>query len=156
MSLITVPKKVYMDAVAAEGETELNAFDNCLIKAKLPHVSLIKVTSILPPNIELVNEIPKIPIGANVPSIYIYVHSSTPGETIAVAIALGWTNGGPALVAEFGAQGISKEEAEQEALKRLEGMAEARNLKIVRKHVVSVDHTVEKCGCVLGIVAEVA
>ena len=155
MSLITVPKKIYVTAIASEGITDLNAFDNCLIKIGLPQVSIIKLTSLLPKDIEVVNEPPNLPLGANVPAIYISVTSCTPGEKIAAALAVGWTDAGPTLVAEFGARGIDKKQAEKEALLRLEGMAQARNLRIIRQLIVSAEHVVEKCGCVLAIVAEV-
>jgi len=155
LSLITVPKKIYVKSVASEGETELNAFDNCLIKAGLPQVSLIKVTSILPADIELVNEPPSLPIGCNVPAIYAYIVSCNRNEKIAGAMALGWTDVGPTLVAEYAERNIDKREAEKRALIRLEGMAKARGLKITKKIVVSEEHVVEKCGCVLVIAVEV-
>jgi len=156
MSLITVPRKVYVAAVAAEGETELNAFDNCLVKAGLPQVSLIKLTSILPRDIEITEEPPRdLPLGANLPAIYDYVVSSTKGETIAAAIAIGWTNKGPTLVAEYSARNISKSEAEERALLRLKEMAKARKITIMEYKVYSAEHRVEKCGCALVIVAEI-
>ncbi|MHA1615908.1 MAG: pyruvoyl-dependent arginine decarboxylase [Candidatus Njordarchaeales archaeon] len=153
--LITVPRKVYITAVSAEGETELNAFDACLVKAGLPQVSLIKVTSILPPNIQLVRNPPLLPLGCNVPSIYAYVASDKPGEKIAGAIAIGWTGNGPTLVAEFVAKNMTREEAEKEAYIRLKGMAEVRGLELLRYKIFSVEHEVKKCGCVLVIAAEV-
>lgn len=59
MCLITIPKKIYVAAVASEGSTPLNAFDACLVKIGLPQISLIKVTSVLPPNIEVIEEPPR-------------------------------------------------------------------------------------------------
>lgn len=155
MSLISVPKKIYVKAIASEGETELNAFDNCLIKSGLPHISLIKVTSILPKDITIINDPPNLPLGCNVPTIYAVYSSCEKGKLLAGALAVGWTGNGPTLVAEFASEGIKKEKAEKEALFRLEKMAEARGLKIIKKLIVSVDHVVEKCGCVLVFAAEV-
>ncbi len=155
MSLITIPKKIYVTAVSSEGDTELNAFDNCLVKAGLPQVSLIKVTSILPTNISVVKEPPNLPVGCNIPTIYATISSCDQGKLLAGAIAIGWTNRGPTLVAEFAREGIDKKEAEEEALFRLIKMAEVRGLEITRKKIFSVEHVVEKCGCVLVIAAEV-
>jgi len=154
MSVISIPRKIYINAIASEGETELNAFDNCLVKSGLPQVSLIKVTSILPRDIIVINDPPNLPLGCNVPTIYAVYSSCEKGKLLAGALAIGWTDG-PTLVAEFASEGMSKEKAEKEALFRLEKMAEARGLRIIKKIVVSVDHVVEKCGCVLVFAAEV-
>jgi len=151
-----VPKRAYIAAVSAEGETELNAFDNCLIKAGLPQVSLIKLTSILPPDIEITETPPEdLPLGANVPAIYDYVVSSESGEVISAAIAIGWTDKGPTLVAEYSGRGLNKRVAEERALLRLREMARARNSTILKYSLYSAEHRVEKCGCVLVIVAEI-
>ena len=82
MCLITVPKKIYVAVAEADSITELNAFDACLVKIGLPNVSLIKVTSLLPSDVEIVKEPPKFPHGANVPSIYATVTSKRKGEII--------------------------------------------------------------------------
>lgn len=154
MQFVAIPKKVYATAIASEGETELNAFDNCLLKVGIGDVSLVKVTSILPHDVEIVDEPLKLPAGANVPAIYTYVISDKPGETIAAAIAIGKTQDGPTLVAEFSSKGINSEKAEDEALRRLELMAKARNLELVSTETYSSEHTVEKIGCVLAVVVE--
>ncbi|MHA1590100.1 MAG: pyruvoyl-dependent arginine decarboxylase [Candidatus Njordarchaeales archaeon] len=153
--LITIPRKIYLAAVSAEGETDLNAFDACLVKAGLPQVSLIKVTSILPPNIQIVTSPPLLPLGCNVPSIYAYTVSEKSGEIIAGALAIGWTGKGPTLVAELAERGLTKEEAEKEAYKRLIGMAKIRGLNLTNYKIISVEHEVKKCGCVLVIAAQV-
>ncbi|MGQ4892491.1 MAG: pyruvoyl-dependent arginine decarboxylase [Candidatus Njordarchaeia archaeon] len=155
MSFVYVPKKVYINAVSAEGETELNAFDNCLIKLGIGDVSLVKVTSILPNDIEITNKPVKLPNGANVPTIYTHIISNEKNKLIAAAIALGKTDGGPTLVAEFSGENIDAEGAEEEALKRLCNMAKARNLTIKSSEVYSADHIVENVGCVLAAVVEI-
>ena len=155
LQFIAIPKKVYVTAVASEGETELNAFDNCLLKVGIGDVSLVKVTSILPGDIEITEEPTILPAGANVPAIYTYKISNNPGEKIAAAIALGQTKGGPTLVAEYSDVGVSIEEAETEASKRLMIMAKARNLEVQSTEVYSIDHVVEKIGCALAIVVEI-
>jgi arginine decarboxylase len=48
----------------AEGSTPLNAFDNALLAAGIGNVNLIKVSSILPPGIELV-ALPRIKPGTS-------------------------------------------------------------------------------------------
>jgi len=156
MCLITVPKEVVIRAVSAEGSTESNAFDNCLVKAGFPHISLVKVTSILPREVKLTEKIPEIPFGANVPAIYDFKTSCSPGKRLAGALAIGWTDRGPTLVAEFASEDMTKEEAERGAMLRLLGMAEVRELTITRKMVFSTEHVVRKCGCVLVMAVQVA
>ena len=155
MSFVYVPKKVYVNAVSSEGETELNAFDNCLIKLGIGDVSLVKVTSILPNEVEITSKPVKLPNGANVPTIYTYKISDEKDKLISAAIAIGKTDGGPTLVAEFSGENMDSEKAEEEALKRLYNMAKSRNLKIVASEVYSADHIVENVGCVMAVVVEI-
>ena len=42
------PNAVWASAGAAEGETELNAFDNALLAAQVGNLNLIRVSSVLP------------------------------------------------------------------------------------------------------------
>ncbi len=155
MSFVFVPKKIYVGAVSAEGETELNAFDNCLVKLGIGNISLVKITSILPEEVEFVEDEPAFPYGANVPCIYTYATSDRSGEVISAAIALAKTKGGPTLVAEFSARGVDSKGAEREAEKRVIEMAKTRNLEIEWIETYSADHIVKKIGCVLAIVVEV-
>jgi pyruvoyl-dependent arginine decarboxylase (PvlArgDC) len=81
-------KKVTMVAVTAgcaEGGTTLNAFDNALLQAGIGNINLIKVSSIVPPEVDVVT-LPQIKPGAIVPTAYAAMTSETPGETIAAAV----------------------------------------------------------------------
>ena len=68
----------------AEGGSLLNAFDNALLAAGIGNVNLVKVSSILPPDVSVV-DLPKIKPGAIVPTAYAAMTSDVPGETIAAA-----------------------------------------------------------------------
>jgi len=68
----------------AEGSTPLNAFDNALLAAGIGNINLIKVSSILPPGVELV-ALPRIKPGALVPTAYAAMTSEVPGEVVAAA-----------------------------------------------------------------------
>ncbi len=50
--MLPIPKKFSLVAGSAEGTSELNAFDNALLNAGIGNLNLIKVTSILPPQVE--------------------------------------------------------------------------------------------------------
>ena len=80
--------KVTMAAATAghaEGGTALNAFDNALLAAGIGNINLIKVSSILPPEVPVI-DLPKIKPGAIVPTAYAAMTSETPGETVAAAV----------------------------------------------------------------------
>src|SRR5499427_8744218 len=74
-------------AGTAEGATPLNAFDNALLAAGIGNINLVRVSSILPPGVELVS-LPRIKPGAIVPTAYSAMTSEVPGEVIAAAV--GW------------------------------------------------------------------
>lgn len=152
--VVTVPKKAFVVAVSAEGSTPINALDNCLVKAGLSRISLMKLTSILPPNIELLADPPEYPGGANVPAIYSYVISDTPNEIISAGIALGFTED-VTLVAEHSEVGKDKEYIEDYVKKMVEEMASARGLTISKLIIKSVEHKVKKIGCALAIVVQI-
>src|SRR5258705_11052120 len=69
----------------AEGGTTLNAFDNALLAAGIGNINLIKVSSILPPEVPVI-DLPKIKPGAIVPTAYAAMTSETPGETAPAAV----------------------------------------------------------------------
>src|SRR3989338_11681509 len=69
----------------AEGGTPLNAFDNALLAAGIGNISLIKVSSIVPPDVSII-ELPKIKPGALVPTVYAAMTSVVPGQTVAAAV----------------------------------------------------------------------
>src|SRR5205814_7657994 len=81
-------KKVTLAAATvghAEGGTTLNAFDNALLAAGIGNINLVKISSILPPDVPVI-ELPKIKPGALVPTAYAAMTSDVPGETIAAAV----------------------------------------------------------------------
>jgi len=154
MSVVTVPKRIYVAAVSAEGGSPLNAFDNCLVRAGLEGISLIKVTSILPPNMEILSSPPNYPPGANVPAIYAYAVSSDPGTLVSAAIALAYTKS-LTLVAEHAVVGEDEERVREYVLKAVREMARARNLEISNIVIKSTSHRVRKVGCSLAIVTQI-
>ena len=72
---------------SAEGETSLNAFDNALLAAGIGNINLVKVSSILPPEAEVV-DLPRLRPGAIVPTAFAAMTSEVPGEVVAAAV--GW------------------------------------------------------------------
>ncbi|HIE09103.1 MAG TPA: pyruvoyl-dependent arginine decarboxylase, partial [Armatimonadetes bacterium] len=105
-------KRACLVVGAAEGGTELNAFDNALLAAGIGDVNLVKVSSIIPPGVELVDQLNPLPRGAFVPVVYASLVSREPGRRIAVAVGVGRAADGFGVVME--AEGEGREEVEGE------------------------------------------
>ena len=146
-------KTVTLAAVTAgraEGGTALNAFDNALLAAGIGNINLLKVSSILPPEVPVV-ELPKIKPGALVPTAYAAMTSETPGETIAAAVGYAIPDD-PAkngVIMEF--HGVtSRDEAERQIRAMLDEAFRVRGETIVEMRVAAIEHRVERIGCALA------
>ena len=133
---------------AAEGGTELNAFDNALLSAGIGDVNLVKVSSILPPHVKLREGVPELPRGAFLPVVYAERASDVPGETIAVAVGAGRAPDGFGVVME--ASGRTKAEVEAEVRAKIQEAFRVRGLELTEVRVVAAEHRVERCGCVVA------
>jgi arginine decarboxylase len=136
----------------AEGGTALNAFDNALLAAGIGNINLIKVSSIVPPEVQII-ELPKIKPGALVPTAYAAMTSEVPGETVAAAV--GWAlpddPAKPGVIMEF--HGVADRATAERAIDAmLEEAFRVRGESIRDKRIVAVDHTVERIGCALAAV----
>jgi arginine decarboxylase len=145
--------KASVTAGTAEGGTPLNAFDNALLTAGIGNVNLIKVSSIVPPEVDIV-ELPQIKPGALVPTAYAAITSSTPGQIIAAAVgyALPVDRTKAGVIMEF--HDVTDRGTAEEAIRGM--LAEAfrvRGETIREVKVVAVDHRVERAGCALAAVA---
>ena len=136
----------------AEGSTTLNAFDNALLAAGIGNINLVKVSSILPPDTEVV-DLPRLRPGAIVPTAFAAVTSEVPGEVVAAAV--GWArpedpakNG---VIMEFHDK-ATREEAERMIVQMLEEAFRVRGEKIRDMKVFTVEHRVERTGCALAAV----
>jgi arginine decarboxylase len=136
----------------AEGGTALNAFDNALLAAGIGNINLIKISSILPPDVPVV-ELPKIKPGALVPTAYAAITSETPGETVAAAVGYALPDD-PAkngVIMEF--HGVAtRDEAERQIRAMLEEAFRIRGEPMAEMRVLSVDHRVERIGCALAAI----
>ncbi len=140
----------------AEGSTALNAFDNALLMAGIGNINLIKVSSILPPDVPVI-ELPKIKPGALIPTAYAAVTSETPGETISAAVGYAVPDD-PAkngVIMEFHGH-ASREEAEQAIRGMLDEAFRVRGEAMKEMKVFAVTHTVERIGCALAAITLLA
>lgn len=149
-------KNVTMAAATAghaEGGTLLNAFDNALLAAGLGNINLIKVSSIVPPDVEIV-ELPKIKPGALVPTAYAAMTSDVPGQTVAAAVgyALPDDPAKPGVIMEY--HDLADRRTAERSIRAM--LEEAFRVlgEIIRELKVFVaEHTVERIGCAVAAVA---
>ena len=148
-------KTVTMAAAAtghAEGGTPLNAFDNALLAAGIGNINLIKVSSIVPPEVAII-DLPKLKPGALVPTAYAAMTSELPGEAITVAVvyALPDDPGKSGVIMEFHGAG-TRADAEERIQQMLEEAFQVRGEVIREMRVFAVDHTVERVGCAVAAI----
>ena len=145
-----IPNAIWASAGAAEGDTELNAFDNALLAAKVGNLNLIRVSSVLPQGALLLEEPPPITPGALVPTVYSVHVSARPGDTVAAAIGIGVAEGSHGMIYE--SHGRSRQEVESAVRQMVaEGFAR-RGLQLRQVIVRSIEHKVERIGCAVAAV----
>jgi arginine decarboxylase len=145
-----VPNAVWASAGAAEGDTELNAFDNALLAARIGNLNLIRVSSVLPQGAALLDEPMAITPGSLVPTVYSSHVSSRPGDTIAAAVAIGVADAAPGMIYE--SHGRSRREAESAVRRMLDEGFARRGLSLKDVIVRSIEHRVDRIGCTVAAV----
>jgi len=152
-------KRITMAAATAghaEGGTALNAFDNALLAAGIGNINLVKVSSILPPEVPVI-DLPKIKPGALIPTAYAAMTSEVPGETIAAAVGYAVPDD-PAkngVIMEFHGH-ADREQAENAIRAMLDEAFRVRGESIREMKVFAVEHTVERIGCALAAITLLA
>ncbi len=143
--------KVSLTKGASEGPTKLNAFDNALLEAKIGNVNLIPVSSMLPPDTQLV-EMPELEPGEMTNCVLSHQYSDNPGDEISAVIAF-------CRAEEMGcvieSTGINKslDEIKEEAKFMAEYMMEKRDLKIIDyKEIIQTHTVIEKASVVAALV----
>lgn len=141
--MYALPNLVILVNGAAEGETELTAFDNALRNAGIGDLNLIRVSSIVPPGAR-VSPLPAIPRGSLTPAAYAKAASSCPGQRIAACVGAGITPHGGVLMEASGA--CSAAELEERVRRMVEEAMHARGLFEYDLHLASAEHVVERVG----------
>ena len=133
-----------------EGPTELNAFDNALMDAGIGDVNLIKVSSMLAGNAEVM-PLPTLDAGSMVNCVLSTVTSSNKGDhiTAVVAVAIGEELG---CVVEKTGINEDSENLKEEAIFMVRYMMEKRNIEINEIIVEDATHVVEEIGSVVSSV----
>ncbi len=136
-----------------EGPTKLNAFDNALTDAGIGDVNLIKVSSMLAGNAEVI-ELPELKAGSMVNCVLSDVTSDNPGDeiTAVVAVAIGEELG---CVVETNGINRKPEEIISEAESMVKYMMDKRGVEIKDMIVESKSTTVEDIASVVSCVVYV-
>ncbi|QGT99029.1 Pyruvoyl-dependent arginine decarboxylase [Candidatus Syntrophocurvum alkaliphilum] len=148
--MLPLPKKYFITAAAAEGETELTAFDGALLKARVGNTNLLRVSSILPPGCEYEPDL-VVPPGSLLPVAYGEITSSTKDEIISAAVAVGIKHGSFGVIMEFSGR-CSKEESEKEVTKMVEEAFKIREMELDEIKIASVEHKVKNIACAFAAV----
>ncbi len=98
--MLPTPTKVTLVSGSGVGETDLTAFDKALIEAGVGNLNLIRVSSILPPGVKVVDKL-DIPPGSLTPVAYGCIASDQAGTLIAAAIGVGFTKSAFGMIMEY-------------------------------------------------------
>jgi len=136
----------------AEGATPLNAFDNALLAAGIGNVNLVKVSSIVPPDADIV-ALPQIKPGALIPAAYAAITGQVPGELISAAVgyALPQDRTKAGVIMEYHDK-VPKAEAERVVRQMLAEAFRVRSETIRELAVVAAEHRVERIGCAVAAI----
>lgn len=122
---------------------ELLSFDRALRQAGFADYNLLRVSSILPPNVQLRPHI-DVPKGALLPTAYGVFSSNEEGRTIAAAVSLAFPTDPNAIGVIMETEGyMTEREAHELVATMAEEAMDDRNLRIARMEVVAVEAQVE-------------
>ncbi|MBK6909635.1 MAG: arginine decarboxylase, pyruvoyl-dependent [bacterium] len=144
--VIKTPDKYFLVKGFAEGDTELNAFDNALLAAGVGNCNLVRMSSILPPAAQLIEPV-KLPYGALVPVAYADECSSVPGTQVCAGVALGVPDDPtlPGVIMEHHMTG-SEEECRKIVIGKVESAFRVRGWKLTDLKVAVISGKVDKIG----------
>ena len=145
-----IPNAIWASAGAAEGDTELNAFDNALLAAQVGNLNLIRVSSVLPQEAKLLEIPPQITPGSLVPTVYAFHVSDRPGEIVAAAVGIGVGQDSHGMIYE--SRGTSRHEVEATVRQMIDEGFARRGLRLKEVVVRSIEHKVERIGCAVAAV----
>lgn len=143
--MLPTPRRFTLVAGSAEGDTQLTAFDKALLVAGVGNLNLIRVSSILPPGAEFIQQVDILP-GSLTPIAYGTISSEVPGRLISAAIGVGAISGSFGVIMEFTGT-CTKAEAEKMVEKMVREALAIRNAHPERIMIKATEHVVEKVGC---------
>jgi arginine decarboxylase len=133
-----------------EGRMPLNAFDKALLDAGVGDTNLVRMSSIVPPSCKQVTEL-VLPKGGLIPIAYATISSTTPGEIISGAIAVG-------IPVDPSEPGVIMEHEDHKPLSEVEATVRQmcvdafayRNRELKEVISIGIEHTIVQCGAVFA------
>lgn len=144
--IIARPDKYFLVSGFAEGPTLLNAFDNALMAAGVGNTNLVRMSSILPPNCQLIQPV-KLPYGALVPVAYAEESCDEAGVLVAAAVAAGIPDDPelPGVIMEHHMR-ADEQVCREAVIRKVEAAFEQRKYKLTDIKVASVCGKVQQIG----------
>jgi len=148
--MVATPNIYKLVRGSGEGRMPLNAFDIALLNAGVGDTNLVRMSSIVPPGAEEVNDI-LLPKGGLIPIAYATLSSTTPGEILSAAIAVGIPEdpNEPGVIMEF--EDFRPLSFVEETVRQMvvDGF-EYRNRKLKSIKSLGIEHTTIKNGSVFA------
>lgn len=145
--MFLAPDLVHLARGVAEGFTPLNAFDNALLAARVHNLNLIRVSSIVPKG-AVFADLPALPVGTLVPTVYTQITSNVPGEIISACVGAGIGEEGGVLM-EYHHRGRGDDcEGVVDSMIQ-EGFAK-RGWRLERVIFTTAEHKVDRLGCAVA------
>lgn len=142
--------KVSLTKGASEGPTKLNAFDNALLDADIGNVNLIPVSSMLPPNTQVI-PMPKLKPGEMTNCVLSHQYSDNPGDEISAVIAFAQAEEMGCVIETSGINRTLKQ-LKEEAKFMAEYMIEKRGLEIIDyREVIQTHKVIDKASVVAAL-----
>ena len=143
--------KVSLTKGASEGPTKLNAFDNALLDADIGNVNLIPVSSMLPPNSQVI-PMPKLKPGEMTNCVLSHQYSDNPGDEISAVIAFAQAEEKGCVIETSGINRTLKQ-LKEEAKFMAEYMIEKRGLEIIDyREVIQTHKVIDKASVVAALI----
>jgi len=142
-----LPRPTNYMLVSGTGDSKykLNAFDMALLDAGVGNLNLLRVSSILPPQAEQVNEL-VIPPGSLTPIAYGTITGDEEGELLAASVAIGFSEDTYGVIMEYSGK-CSKGEAEKRVIDMVKEAFRIRNLPLIGIASEAIEHRVKDYGC---------
>jgi arginine decarboxylase len=140
--------KISLTKGASEGPTKLNAFDNALLDAEIGNVNLIPVSSMLPPDTEIV-PMPELDPGLMTNCVLSHEYSETPGDKITAIIACAQSTD-MGCVVECSGTNESVNDLVEKARFMANYMLEKRDIPLLKYNEIVQTHTVKEKASVIA------
>lgn len=135
--------KIHLVSALGKGNTELGAFDNALMEMGICNYNLIRLSSVIPPNAQIIipgkYETPSSEYGDRLYCVYAEIRSSKVGEALGSCVGWYQHENGSGLFVEHETLGKSEQEVEewltQQSKETIRDLLRNRNIPIIEENI---------------------